>query len=371
MREEPCCQDTLLACLALSSAEISPRAWEVLEDRLGSVQAILDASDGVLEAVKGISAQTRSRIAGARQKLAEAPALLERLEKMGAFPCLREDPRYPQLLRQIPDPPRLLYVRGELLEQDKFAIAIVGSRSPRPYGLQVARKLSEELARAGLTIVSGGARGIDTAAHGAALQAGGRTIAVAGCGLDYCYPAENRDLYAQIATQGALVTEYPLGAAPEAWRFPKRNRLISGLSRGVIVCDAPEDSGSLITAGCAAEQGRDVFAVPGNVDSGHNRGAHRLLKDGAKLVECAEDVLEEFGLEDRAKDGHAAEAPRIEVSADERRILEMLDLEPLALDAIIERTEMPASDVAGLLTFLEMKRLVKRVAGPAYVRVLG
>jgi DNA processing protein len=203
------------------------------------------------------------------------------------------------------------------------------------------------------------------------LRAQGRTIAVLGCGIDICYPSEHKELFARIAAAGAVISEFPVGAAPETWRFPRRNRIISGVSRGVIVCDAAEDSGALITATCAAEQNRDVFAVPGNVDSDHNRGTHKLLKEGAKLVEGAEDVLAEYGLDARpGGDGRAAELPPVEVSAEERKILEMLDLEPMPLDTVIENANMPASEVAALLTFLEMKRLVKRVAGPAYVRVL-
>ncbi len=333
--------------------------------------AIIAATDAELAAYHGISTQARKRVALARQKMEDAPQIEERLHRMGAAIIPFEDPRYPVLLKQIDDPPGALFVRGDLLEQDQYSIAIVGSRRPRPYGMQMAGKVAGDLVRAGFVIVSGGARGIDASAHEAALSAGGRTISVLGCGIDLCYPPEHKDLFARIAEQGAVVSEFPLGAAPEAWRFPRRNRIISGLSKGVIVCDAAEDSGALITATCAAEQNRDVFAVPGNVDSGNNRGAHRLLKEGAKLVENAEDVLSEYGLESVAsREGAVVAIPPIEISPEERRILEMLNLDPLPLDTIIDRANMSASDVSGLLTFLEMKRLVKRVAGPAYVRML-
>lgn len=331
---------------------------------------MLAIADSDLGNLRGISVQVRSRVAVARTKLPGMEQALARLEDLDVKLYPLDHPLYPPLLKQIPDPPCLLYVRGELKEQDRFSIAIVGSRSPRPYGLQMARKLGADLAKAGLTIVSGGARGIDAAAHEGALKAGGRTIAVLGCGIDISYPSEHKELFARIAEQGAVATEYPLGAAPESWRFPRRNRIISGLSRGVVVCDAPQDSGALITATCAVEQNRDVFAVPGNVDTEHNRGAHSLLKDGAKLVESADDVLSEYGLDSVSEEGTAQELPRIQVSSEERLILEMLDLEPLLLDSIIDRSGLGASDVSGLLTFLEMKRLVKRVAGPAYVRVL-
>ncbi len=364
-------REELLASLALACAELSARAWLVLREKFGSSRAILEAEPLALAGLRGFSAQARARVETARQKLAAMPEMLDRLTEMGACAIPLSDPAYPPLLRQIPDPPGLLFVRGELTEQDRFAVAIVGSRSPRPYGVHMARRLAADLATAGLTIVSGGARGIDGAAHDAAMRAGGRTIAVMGCGIDVAYPAEHRELFNRIAARGAIVSEFPPGTPPESWRFPRRNRIISGLSRGVIVCDAPEDSGSLITATCAAEQSREVFAVPGNVDTGHNRGAHRLLKEGARLVESAEDVLEELGIEASREKKAPAERPRTQVTPDEMRILELLDLEPVPLDVIIEKTALPPSEVAGLLTFLEMKQLVRRLAGPSYVRVVG
>jgi len=364
-------REELLASLALACAEISARAWLVLRERFGSSRGILAAEDLALAAVRGVSAQARARVETARAKLRDMPELLERLAAMGVTAIPLSDPAYPPLLKEIADPPGLLFVRGELTERDRFAVAIVGSRNPRPYGVQMARRLAADLASAGLTIVSGGARGIDGAAHDAALRAGGRTIAVLGSGIDLAYPSEHRELFNRIAAGGALVSEFPPGAPPESWRFPRRNRIISGLSRGVIVCDAPEDSGSLITATCAAEQSREVFAVPGNVDTGHNRGAHRLLKEGARLVESAEDVLEEFGIQPSPDRKAPAERPRVQLTLDEMRILELLDLEPVPVDVIIEKTALPPGEVAGLLTFLEMKRLVRRLAGPSYVRVVG
>ncbi len=365
------------ACLALSCAEVSPKAWRRLVEAFGSEEGVLSASGPKLEMIPGISGQARARITSAKEYLNRTQETLDRLSTLGVEAVCFDDPRYPALLKQIADPPGLLYVRGDLVEQDRFGIAIVGSRKPRPYGLQMARKLASDLARAGLTVVSGGALGIDAAAHEGALRAGGRTIAVLGCGVDVIYPSDHRELYQRIATQGAVLSEFPLGAVPDQWRFPRRNRIISGLSRGVLVCDAPEDSGSLITATCAADQNRDVFAVPGNADTGHNRGAHKLLKEGAKLVESAQDVLDEYGLDSGARGGapdtgvpSASQLPPVDVTDEEMKILSLLDLEPLALDLIIEKTGMGVADVSGLLTFLEMKRLVKRVAGPAFVRVL-
>jgi len=362
--------DKYLACLALSCVEVSPKAWRRLVDFFGSEENVLGASAVELEAFRGVSPQVRERVRSASKRLDTIDDDLRSMDEAGVHGIPFYDKRYPPLLKQIDDPPGLLFVRGELKDEDRFGIAIVGSRHPRDYGVQIARKLANDLARAGLTIVSGGALGIDAAAHEGSLQAGGRTIAVLGCGLDVPYPSDHKDLFARISQQGAVVSEFPLKAPPEQWRFPRRNRIISGLSRGVVVCDAPEDSGSLITATCAAEQGRDVFAVPGNVDGNHNRGAHKLLKDGAKLVETADDVLQEYRLVSAPEEQKATTLPKVEVTPDEEKILGMLDLDPLPMDTIIERMDMSTADVSGLLTFLEMKRLVKRVAGPAYVRVL-
>ena len=204
------------------------------------------------------------------------------------------DVRYPVLLRNIPDPPPVLYVDGELEPVDVQAVAIVGSRHATLYGIRIARTLAEQLSRLGFTIVSGMARGIDRVAHEGALAAGGRTLAVLGCGLDVAYPPDHTQLRAQVAEAGALLTEFPLGSPPLAAHFPRRNRILSGLSMGVIVVEAAEGSGSLITAKLAAEQGREVFAVPGPIDAPTSRGTHGLLKQGAKLTETVDDILDEL-----------------------------------------------------------------------------
>src|SRR5438874_3259706 len=204
------------------------------------------------------------------------------------------DVRYPVLLRNIPDPPPLLYVDGQVEPVDVQAVAIVGSRHATLYGIRIARTLAEELSRLGFTVVSGMARGIDRVAHEGALAAGGRTLAVLGCGLDVAYPPDHTQLRAQVAEAGALLTEFPLGSPPLAAHFPRRNRILSGLSLGVVVVEAAEGSGSLITAKLAAEQGREVFAVPGPIDAPTSRGTHGLLKQGAKLTETVDDILDEL-----------------------------------------------------------------------------
>jgi DNA processing protein len=253
------------------------------------------------------------------------------------------------------------------MDTDRFSIAIVGSRSASIYGKSVSERLARDLANRGLTVISGGARGVDTAAHRGVLALGGRTVAVLGCGVDVAYPPENKTLYEDIVNGGgAVISEFPLRTTPEPWRFPTRNRIISGMSLGTVVVESPEESGALITATCACEQGREVFAVPGNVDSPRNRGCHRLIKEGAKLVETADDILDELGIEH-------AEQPQLPFVCDgltcaEKKLVDLLSLQPKHMDQIITESGLPAHEVAGHLTLLEMRGLVKRVPGNAYVR---
>lgn len=283
------------------------------------------------------------------------------------------DPNYPANLRQLPDAPPVLILRGDLVPEDKFSLAIVGSRRATSYGLGLARQFARELAGHGLTIVSGGARGVDTEAHRGALDAGGRTLCYLGCGVDIDYPRENRRLFSEITeSHGAVLSEFPMGTRPEPWRFPARNRLISGTSLGVLVVESPADSGSLITAREAGEQGRDVFAVPGPIGLGHNSGCHKLIQDGAKLVESVEDILAELGvltLSSPAGDSPAARAVP-PLPPEQRRILDMLTLQPRQVEGIIGESSLAPAQINGILTLLEMHGLAKRVPGNAFVRVL-
>ncbi len=252
-----------------------------------------------------------------------------------------------------------------------MAVAIVGSRRATVYGRAIAEKIAKGLSARGLAVVSGGARGVDTAAHRGALAAGGRTIAFLGCGVDVNYPAENKKLFEAISENGAVVSEFPFGSEPEPWRFPPRNRLISGLSLGVLVCQSPAASGALITAGYAAEQGKDVYAVPGNVDDERNRGCHKLIKDGARLVESVDDILEELGLDaSEERSGRQLTLPAGPLNEQEQSILCLLSLDPMQVDKIISKTGLAAPMVSGTLTVLEMKGVAKRVPGNAYVRAL-
>lgn len=359
----------LRSWLRLSRLEISPKAAAALVKRFGGPEAVFGASECELRSVERLTDKGLAKI------LDPAPAAIDRdlriIEQSGVTLMPLSSPDYPPCLKEIYDPPIMLYVKGNILESDKLAVAIVGSRRATIYGKSIAERIARDLAAHGLTVVSGGARGIDTAAHKGALAAGGRTIAFLGCGIDVSYPAENKKLFEAITESGAVVSEFPLGSNPEPWRFPPRNRLISGMSLGVLVCQSPEASGALITAGYAAEQGKDTYAVPGNVDDERNRGCHKLIQEGALLVQEAADILRELGLETESEEGSRQLALPVEaLNEQERDIASLLSLEPMPVDEIIEKTGLPAQMVSGTLTVLEMKNVVRRVPGNAYVRVI-
>jgi len=290
------------------------------------------------------------------------------------------DEHYPAWLRTIPDPPPVLYCDGSMEPGDRQAVAIVGSRQATPYGLRVTDALARELSALGFTIVSGFARGIDAAAHRAALASGGRTVAVLGCGLDVDYPSGHASLRTEIAGSGAVLTEFAPGTAPFATNFPRRNRIISGLALGVVVVEASEDSGSLITARLALEQGREVFAVPGPIDAPTSRGPHGLLKQGAKLVETVDDIVEELlpQLEtmrtplsqDSMVTGAGKRrsfAPKPpDLSSEEQVVLRVIGREPSHLDDLTEQSHLPAAEVARILLGLELKALVHQLPGQQY-----
>ena len=287
--------DEIRSYIRLSKLELSPKRATALLQHFGSASRIFAASDLELRKAANINDKTLEKL-----RSPEPPSIsadLERMDKQGVSLVTMFDPDYPVNLKQIFDPPAMLYVKGGLMESDRFSIAIVGSRGASAYGKAVSERIARDLANRGLTIVSGGARGIDTAAHKGTLAFGGRSVAVLGCGVDVAYPPENKALFESIVGGGgAVISEFPMGTTPEPWRFPTRNRIISGMSMGVLVVESPEESGALITATSASEQGREVFAVPGNIDNPRNRGCHRLIKEGAKLVETADDILEELGI---------------------------------------------------------------------------
>ncbi len=276
------------------------------------------------------------------------------------------EPEYPSQLKEIPDPPLLLYMKGQITADDRFAIAVVGPRKPTEYGLRVASMLARGLSERGLTIVSGLARGIDTEAHKAAILAGGRTIGVLGSGIDVPYPPENKGLMKRIERAGAVITEFPPGTKPERGNFPIRNRIISGLSLGVIIVEAPEDSGALITANYALEQSREVFAVPGMVTSGKSRGVHKLIKQGATLVETPEDILEVLGPQLKGLIKDRKKAQRVTLSSEERLLIDHMSSEPVHVDELTRKAQLPLNRVMALLTGLELKGVVQQLPGKRF-----
>jgi DNA processing protein len=280
-----------------------------------------------------------------------------------------DDPSYPERLRAIADPPPCLYVKGALRADDEKALAIVGSRSASDYGRRVARDLARGLVSLGFTVVSGMARGIDGMAHESAMQAGGRTIAVLGSGVERAYPPEHEGLYRRISENGAVISELPIGTRPMAFNFPARNRLISGLSLGVVVVEATEKSGSLITAALALEQGREIFAVPGEVGASRSRGAHRLIRQGAKLVESVDDIIEEIAPQlVRRTDGVAHPARTLPANAADnaRKIYSLLQENSLQVDQLIEQSGLPPAQVLEILLDLELQGFLRQAPGNVY-----
>jgi len=337
-----------------------------LLERFDSPRNALSAPAGELAAVRGVTPAAIDAISdGTWRRFAEDEC--RRLTASGTRLVMFTSADYPKSLFEIPDPPPFLYVRGEIRSSEP-AIAIVGSRRGTPYGLLSTGRLAEGLARHGVTVVSGMARGVDTAAHKGALQAGGRSVGVLGCGIDKVYPPENRKLFEEMAEKGGLVSEFPLGTLPLAENFPRRNRIISGLSMGVLVVEAAENSGSLITAQYALEHGRDVFAVPGNITFASSRGTNRLIKQGAKLVDCVEDVLEEmsrYGLP--AGEVPSGSPPRtFALTPREAAIYELLARSPLHIDDIISQSELTAGEVSSMLLHLELKGAVTPLPGMHY-----
>ena len=302
------------------------------------------------------------------QQTLDLDAELAKVTDAGAYLVTWADSTYPENLRHIVDPPPLLYVRGTLLNSDMLALSIVGTRRATRYGMDVANRMGYWLASQEVTIVSGMALGIDTAAHKGAIQARGRTIAVMGCGIDIVYPRENEKLAQDIVEHGALVSEFPLGTPPSGKNFPRRNRIISGLSLGLLVAEAPKNSGAIITAESALEQGRDVFAIPANIFNEMGAGCNKLIQEGAKLVMRASDVLDELNVSYTNK----VVEQKTEIIAPsgnlEEKILQMLDTEPLHIDEIIRKTGLSTSEVASTLAILELKGLAQMVGGMQYCR---
>jgi DNA processing protein len=340
-----------------------------LLDRFKTPEAVFHAPTKELLKVEGLGEKVVGEIRkGPLEKLVERE--LHLLKEAGGKIVTLKDDAYPKRLRDIYDPPMLLYVRGELKKEDELAVSIVGSRKTSPYGRWTTEKISQELARRGVTIVSGMARGIDSLAHWGAISGEGRTIAVLGCGVDVIYPRENRNLFTKIIDRGAVISEFPMGSPPEAGHFPKRNRIISGLSLGVVVVQASEKSGSLITAGYALEQGREVFAVPGNVGAEGSRGTNRLIREGAKMVESSEDILEEI-LPQWRREGETlreVKRPEEDLIEEERILYDLLGETPTHIDVMIRESRFDPGKVSSLLLDLELKGLVTQWPGKCFSR---
>jgi DNA processing protein len=350
---------------------IGPRLHQALESAFGSPSAVLKASLAELQQVDGIGTKLAAAIVEHRSAEA-AIREIERCRKAGIRLVRRGASEYPRMLAEICDPPSVLYCRGTLEPRDEVAVAIVGSRRCSVYGRQQAERFAGALARAGATVISGLARGIDAAAHRGALDAGGRTIAVSATGLAKVYPPEHKELASEIAGQGAVVCESRLDQEPIAGLFPQRNRIISGLSLGVIIIEATRTSGALHTARHALEQGREVFALPGRIDSLTSEGCHDLIRDGVPLVRGVDDVLEALGplLSPVARSAtETVHTPReLTLSEQERAILNLVTLDPRQIDEVVRDAALESSRVLATLTVLEMKRLLRRLPGGYVVR---
>ena len=342
---------------------VGPVRFRTLLDHFGEAEEAWRADSRALREA-GLTARVADEVMAARSGL-DLDAEMEKVLASGARMVTTEDESYPSILARIEHPPPLLYVKGEAAGQDEWSVAVVGTRRASAYGQEATRTIAGGLARSGIAVVSGLARGIDSHAHRAALDAGGRTVAVLGCGIDVVYPPENARLALEIERKGALVTEYSLGTPPDARNFPPRNRIISGMSLGAVIVEAGERSGAHITAEYAAEQGREVFAVPGRITSPGSRGTNRLIRDGAIPVMGVEDILEALNL--RMVGQHEAARAVVPDTEMEARILEHLSADPAHLDEVGRRIGAPISEVSSALALMELKGMVRQVGGMKYV----
>ena len=348
----------------------------------GKPENILGASPERLMAVSGIGGKIAHKICTLKKEDIDKEISLAK--KYNLEIMTYEDEDYPENLKNIADPPIVLYVKGKIKPEDKFSLAIVGSRRASFYGLSCAEKFAADLSDSGFTIVSGMARGVDTAAHRGALKSGGRTIAVIGSGFKHIYPSENKELAEEIAKSGAVISEFPIETEPLKQNFPRRNRVISGLSLGVLVAEAARNSGALITADFALEQGRDVFALPGKVDAETSFGTNGLIKQGAKLVSCADDIIEELDLPRTclqvrglpqpkskiAPKNFSPDYPGLSLNKEEDALYALLSYQPASLDEIVEKAKMSVACVSDALLRLQLKKLIRQLPGKQFIRSL-
>jgi DNA processing protein len=366
--------DSREAHVALNLIEgVGPVRVRQLLEHFGEAPAILSASRLQLQQVRSIGDDTAAAIAD-WEKTVDLAGEMKRLTDFGCHVVIQSDEEYPASLREIYDPPIVLYVKGSISAKDKNAVAMVGSRQTTHYGIETARKLAYQLAYVGVTVVSGGARGIDTAAHQGALAAKGRTICVLGTGINIVFPPENKELFDRIAEHGAVMTQFPFNRNGDKQSFAIRNRIVAGMTLGAVVVEADLHSGALITANFATEYGRQVFAVPGRIDSPRSKGCHDLIKKGAKLCEDAEDILSEFeylfpSSNKPPSPGETGVLPALELSENEQKALDALRTDDeTSIDEVIRKSGLPSSAVSVALLSLEMKRVVKQLPGKLFVR---
>lgn len=360
--------------------EIGSRRGKSLLEKFKTPKAILEASLDDIAEVENLGREVARRVVEGREKI-DLGRQIKLIERNNIKLIPLDDESYPFNLKSIYDPPLLLFVKGEVLPQDYFSIAIVGTRLASFYGRTMAEKLSRQLTEKGFTIVSGGARGIDTFSHQSALRAGGRTLSVLGCGLDITYPPENKRLFEEISEKGALISEFPLSIRPDKENFPMRNRIISGLALGVAVIEAPRKSGALITVTHAAEQGREVFSVPGKADSFLSRGTNQLLREGAKLVEDADDIIEELEpvLKSKIKEFKANQPEPLGkrqvltepvLSEEESKVYSFLSAGSLDFDDIIVKSHLSVTAASSVLMRLQLKKLIRQLPGKLFEKTI-
>lgn len=366
--------DDTEAFIALNMIEhVGPVRVRQLLTHFSEPAAILSAPRHQLLRVEGIGEEVAERISRWQEKV-DLSGELARIKEFGCHVITQRDENYPAHLREIYDPPIVLYVLGQLTPRDKNAVGMVGSRMTTHYGMETARKLAYQLGSVGVTVVSGGARGIDTAAHQGALSARGRTIAVVGTGINIIFPSENAQLFERIAGHGAVITQFPFNRPPDKQSFPIRNRIVAGMTLGTVVVEAHLNSGALITAEMCVDYGRQLFAVPGPIDSPRSKGCHSLIKRGAKLCESAEDILTEFEYlfppsNRPGTEGQPALLPSLTLSENEQRIYDCLIDGELGIDEVIRRSSLPSSAVSAGLLGLEMKHIVKQLPGKVFVKI--
>jgi DNA processing protein len=361
-------EDWLRLCLV---SGVGPRILTTLIAHFQTPQAVLAADASQLQQVEGVGYRLAQAIAVAKQEIDLSPELAA-CRSAGIQMVSRSATAYPRLLLEIHDPPGVLFLQGDLRAADSLAIAVVGSRNATRYGVTQAARIATGLARAGVTVVAGLARGIDAAAHRAALAAGGRTLAVMGGGLLKTYPPEHAELARQVSEQGCLISEMPPQYVATRHAFPRRNRIISGLTLGTLIVEAAERSGALITARQAMEQNRDVFAVPGPVDNRNSKGCHALLRDGAILVESVEDILDALGPlveTNQQEDGREIRHPaELQLNATETSVLQAIGTDPTLVDQVVQQTELPTHRVLSTLSVLEVRQLIVRLPGGTVTR---